>query len=143
VIAPKALPQEPRRSVERARSASKRRQRRAKTRGYSGFARVLGFVAVVAVPVLIYVMLTANLTSLNYSLARGEHEKAMLQEESMRLDDRIAHLSSRERLAALAAQMKMHDPHAYAIVQIPDLAPKPHPHGIAFLGAVNDWLRLP
>lgn len=143
MIAPKAFPQEPSRSVERARSASKRRNRRAKVRGYGGFARVLGFVAVVVMPVLIYVMLTANLTSLNYALARAEHEKAQLQEASMRLDDRIAHLSSRERLAAIAAQLKMHDPHVYAIVDLPNPAPKPRAHGIAFLGAVNDWLRIP
>ena len=143
MIAPKEIPAAPRRSLERARSASKRRQRRAKTRAYTGFARVLGFAGVVVLPVLLYVMLTANLTSLNYSLAHAEHEKALLQEESMRLDDRIAHLTSRERLAAVAAQLKMHDPHVYAVVDLPDAVPKPRSHGIAFLGAVNDWLRIP
>ncbi|GAC1533238.1 MAG: hypothetical protein NVS2B17_00680 [Candidatus Velthaea sp.] len=90
-----------------------------------------------------YVMLTANVTSLNYSVARAERQKVQLQEASLRLDDRIAHLESRERLAAMAAQLKMHDPNAYAVVQLPDLRPKSVPHGIAFLGAMNDWFKTP
>ncbi|GAC1415174.1 MAG: hypothetical protein NVSMB64_25440 [Candidatus Velthaea sp.] len=143
MIAPKALPRAPARSLERVRTATRRRARRAQRRGYAAFAQVLGVVAFIAIPVMVYVMLTANLTSLNYSLAKAERQKAQMQEASLRLDDRIAHLESRERLAAMAALLKMHDPHIYAVVELPSLQPKPAPHGIAFLGAVNNWFKTP
>jgi hypothetical protein len=53
----------------------------------------------------------------------------------MRLDDRIAHLQSRERLADLAARLHMHDPHVYAVVDVPGPVVAPPSNGIAFLGA--------
>jgi len=143
MIAPKALPYAPTRTLERARTATKRRTRRAARRGYANFMGVFAAVLFLALPVITYVWLTAGMTSLNYSLAKTELQKAQLQEESLRLDDKIAHLESRERLAAIATQLKMHEPHTYAVVQEPDLRPKPAPHGIAFLGAMNDWFKSP
>lgn len=143
MIAPQAFPQPANRSRERARSASKQRARRAKRRNYAGFLRVMIAVTAIVVPVMLYVMLTANLTSLNYALAHAQTRKTQLLEASARLDDRIAHLDSRERLSALAVQLKMHDPHLYAVVDIPAVQPKPVPHGIAFLGSVGDWFKAP
>lgn len=143
MIAPNALPQTPNRSRERARSASRQRARRAKRRSYSGFLRVATGVALLALPVMVYVMLTAHMTSLNYALAHASVHKSQLLEETARLDDRIAHLDSREHLAAIAAQLNMHDAREYAVVTLPDVAPKPSPHGIAFLGSVGDWLKSP
>lgn len=143
MIARQAIPQ-PARSAARARTASKRRARRNQRRNAVGFARVAATVAVLAVPVMIYVMLMANLTSLNYALAKTTHVKTQLLEESLRLDDRIAKLQSRERLALLAARLKMRDPHVYAVVTIPAIqTPKPPPHGIAFLGSLAEWIKTP
>jgi predicted ABC-type exoprotein transport system permease subunit len=142
MIALKAMPPEPQpRHVERGRSATKRRKRHAHRRSYVAFLRVGAVAAVFVIPLMLYVMLTANLTSLNYKLARVEAQKIALQAETMRQDDRIAKLESRERLSALAAQLKMHDPQVYAVISLPQTHSVPAPpHGIALLGAMNQWL---
>ena len=86
---------------------------------------------------MVYVMLTSNLTSLNYALANAEGQRTVLQQDVQRLDDQIAHLESRERLSQVAAQLGMRDPARFEIVT---LAPPVHDEeagGLAFLG----WLR--
>ncbi len=98
-------------------------------------ARIALAFAVVLVPVMTYVLLMGNLTALNYSLASATQQKSALVEETMRLDDRIAQLQSRERLAVLAARLHMHDPHVYAVVDVPGPVVAPPSNGIAFLGA--------
>jgi cell division protein FtsL len=138
MIAPNLLPQEQPRRAERARHATRKRVRRAQRRNVVSFARVLAGIGLLALPVLLYVMLTANMTSLNYRLAKAETERAQLLEQSQRLDDTLAHLRSPERLAAVAAKLNMHDPRVYAVVDPPSLVPKPAAHGIAFLG---DWFK--
>ena len=142
MIALQAIPPEPHpRHVERGRSATRRRFRRAHQRNYAAFLRVGLVAALFVLPLMLYVMLTANLTSLNYKLARVEAQKLGLQAETMRQDDRIAKLESRERLAALAAKLNMHDPRVYAVVSLPQPQRAPAPtHGIALLGAMNQWL---
>jgi hypothetical protein len=139
VIAPKAIPQpkpQPRVQV-RAREAARRRVRRTRLQGYGMLARIAVAFAVVLVPVMIYVLLMGNLTALNYSLAHATQQKTALVEETMQLDDRIAQLQSRERLADLAARLHMHDPgpDRYAIVDVPGPVVAPPSNGIAFLGA--------
>jgi cell division protein FtsL len=99
-------------------------------------ARIAISFAVVLVPVMIYVLLMGNLTALNYSLAHVTQQKSVLVEETMRLDDRIAQLQSRERLADLANRLHMHDPHEYAVVDVPGPVVAPPSNGIAFLGAL-------
>ena len=138
MIAPKAMPQsrpQPR-AYENAREAARKRGRRTKMQGYSMLARIMTIFAVVLVPVMIYVLLMGNLTALNYSLAHATQQKLDLQEETMRLDDRIAQLQSRERLAALAQQLHFHDPHVYAVVDVPRPVTAAPADGIAFLGAL-------
>ena len=98
--------------------------------------RIATIFAVVLVPVMIYVLLMGNLTALNYSLAHATQKKIELQEETMRLDDRIARLESRERLAELAVKLHLHDPHVYAVVDVPGPVVAPPANGIAFLGAL-------
>ena len=138
MIAPKAMPQtrpQPR-VYENAREAARKRGRRTKMQGYSMLARIATIFAVLLVPVMIYVLLMGNLTALNYSLAHATQQKIDLQEETMRLDDRIAQLQSRERLAALANKLHFHDPHVYAVVEVPGPVAAPPANGIAFLGAL-------
>ena len=134
-------PEPQRRQIERGRSATRRRVRRAQRRGYIAFFRIGTIAALAALPLMLYVMLTANLTSLNYKLARVQAEKAALLAETMRQDDRIAKLESPERLAAVATRLKMHDPAAYAIAVLPaPPRPAPAPRGVALLGAMDQWL---
>jgi hypothetical protein len=142
MIALQAIQPEPQpRHVERGRRATRRRFRRAQRRGYIAFFRIGGLAAALALPLMLYVMLTANLTGLNYKLAHVQAQKAALLAATMRQEDRIAKLESRERLAVIAARLGMHDPHVYAVVALP--APPPAPpsaRGVALLGAMNEWL---
>jgi len=139
MIAPQALPAPAPRERIRATSATKRRTSRARRRNTVAFGRALAIVALAAIPVLIYVMLTAKLTATSYALAQANQTKATLLEESQRLDDRIARLESPERLAAVAAQLHMHDPHVYAVVAVPDAHVPAPPRGIAFFGVAGIW----
>jgi hypothetical protein len=143
VIAYKAIPQrkpDPKpqpqhRTYVRAREAAHRRARRTRAHGYALMLRIVTVVGVVLLPVMIYVLLMGNLTALNYTLARDTQLKSDLQAETTRLDDRIAQLESRERLADVANRLHLHDPTAYAIVDVPRPAVAPPANGIAFLGA--------
>ena len=140
MIAPQALPPRspeptPRGRI-RAREAARRRARRTRLHGYAVLARITFVVAIVLAPLLAYVLLMGNLTALNYSLAQQNAHKLQLQEETMRLDDRISALRSRDRLADVAARLHMHDPHVYAVVDLPRPVVIPPADGIAFLGAL-------
>ncbi len=129
------------RDAERRRDATRARFARAQRRGYVAFLRVVGAAALLVLPLMVYVTLTANLTSLNYALARVQTQKTALLAQTMRQEDRIAKLESRERLAAIAARLNMHDPQTYAVVNVPRAAPAAAPaHGIALLGSVGQWL---
>ena len=129
---PKFAP--PPRHVERVRTATRRRVRRTRRRIHRPVFAVVTLASAVLVMLLAYVTGTSNITSLNYAVSRSQHERAALVEESLRLDDRIATLKSPERLAQLAAQLKMRDPHVYAVVPVPEPKLQPKPHGIAFFG---------
>jgi len=119
----------------RAREAARRRGRRTRLQSYTMPARIALAFVVLLVPVMMYVLLMGNLTALNYSLAQVTQQKSDLMDETTRLDDRIAQLESRERLADLAARLHMHDPQVYAVVDVPGPVVAPEPTGIAFLGA--------
>jgi cytochrome c-type biogenesis protein CcmH/NrfG len=131
---PQSRPQP--RVYQNARDAARKRGRRTRMQGYSMLARIATVVAIVLVPIMIYVLLMGNLTALNYSLAHATQQKIELQEETMRLDDRIAQLQSRERLADLATRLHFHDPQVYAVVDVPGPVVAPPSNGIAFLGAL-------
>jgi cell division protein FtsL len=86
---------------------------------YDGIIRIAGVLAVLLLGMMTYVMLLSNATSLTYALAKAQHQRDSLQEQTARLDDRIAQMSSEERLAAIAAKLDMHDPQSYALVRLP------------------------
>jgi hypothetical protein len=137
VIALKAISQpKPSGRVDvRAREAARRRGRRTRLQTYAMPARIALAFAIALVPVMVYVLLMGNLTALNYSLAQATQQKSTLVEETMRLDDRIAQLQSRARLADLAVRLHMRDPQVYAVVDVPGPVVAPPSNGIAFLGA--------
>lgn len=136
MIAPQRIVEEPRR-FERVKDATRRRTRRARGKLHAPVVAMIAFVFAILVPLMAYVSLTSNLTSLNYALARAEHQRTNVLEETQRLDDRIARLRSPERLAAIAGSLKMHDPHVYAVVRIPQPKVQQHASGFAFLGWLN------
>jgi hypothetical protein len=131
----------PQRHVERVRRATKRRVRRSRVRVHRPVMAVLALVILALVPLLAYVKLTSDLTSMNYALASTEHERTLLLDDSQRLEDTIARLKSSERLAQLATQLKMHEPQVYAVVQLPVPKIQPKPTGIAFFGWITHHER--
>jgi hypothetical protein len=132
-----------------ASDAGRRRQQRTRRQGYVSAIRVAVVLAFVLTMVMAYLALMANLTSLNYRIARASAERSALSEASVRLEDRIAHLESRERLAVLAIKMGWREPHIYAVVDQPQPKQKSDGitaaarGGIALLGAVAGWLKGP
>jgi hypothetical protein len=130
IAAQRAPLPEPRRVVY-VRAATIQRVRRTRRRMRAPVLALVTLTIAALVPLLAYVTLTANLTSLNYALTRTDRERTALLEDTQRLDERIARLQSPDRLAALAGKLKLHDPHVYAVVRVPDPKPQPRPTGFA------------
>lgn len=124
------------RNVRTARGATARRVTRVSRARYRGIIRFCGLLVVALAGVMAYMMLIANLTSLNYSLSRAERHRASLQAETARLDDRLAALRSDDRLAVIAAQLHMRDPQQFAVVALPS-APQKTPR--LFLSSLASW----
>ena len=130
IAAQRAPLPEPRRVVH-VRAATIQRVRRTRRRMRAPVLAMLTLTLVALVPLLFYVTLTSRLTSLNYALVRTDLQRTALLEETQRLDERIARLQSPDRLAALAGKLKLHDPHVYAVVRVPEPKPLPRPTGFA------------
>ena len=116
-------------NLRSARVASHQRRNRAATMRAATLWRFFGLLTVVLTLLIGYVMLISNLTGLDYAVAHAERQRVALQDETARLDDRIALLRSQERLAAIAAEFGMKDAQQYAIVNVPperkQSAPRP------------------
>ncbi len=102
-----------------ARAATHTRIDRKSKARYRNLLRISGVLTIVLAFLMGYVVLTSSLTGLSYAVATAKHERAELQGETMRLDDRIAALRSDDRLAALAARLGMTDPQHFALVDLP------------------------
>lgn len=123
-------------NVRTAKQATQRRISRKDRARYVGLARFCGVLAVSLSLVMIYVMLTARLTSLSYSVAKAQRERIELQAETARLDDRLAALRSDDHLANLAVRLHMQDPQQFAIVALPRPARAPDRSHIALLAGL-------
>jgi hypothetical protein len=135
MIAAQRAVAEPR--IERVRTATRQRTRRTRRRLHAPVHAVVTLTIALLVPLLGYVTLTANLTSLNYSLARAERDRSALLGDVQRRDEQIARLQSPDHLAAVAAALRMHDPHVYAVVQVPKPKPERKPAGLALFAWFN------
>jgi hypothetical protein len=100
------------------RAATQRRIVRKSRARYSGVLRVSGALLCVLVLLMSYVVLTSSLTGMSYAVAKARADREALQEETMRLDDRIAALRSDDRLAQLAARLGMREPEHLAVVRM-------------------------
>ncbi|HYL27504.1 MAG TPA: hypothetical protein VEW74_06685, partial [Candidatus Nitrosotalea sp.] len=100
------------------RAATQRRIVRKSRARYVGVARVSVALLGILLLLMTYVLLTSNLTGLSYAVAKASAQREALQEETTRLDDRIAALRSDDRLAQLAARLGMREPAALAVVRI-------------------------
>ncbi len=106
------------RNPRTARTATEARIVKSSRARYGGLLRVGAVLGVVLVGLMAYVMLTSNVTSLNYALEKAQHQRGALQEETNRLDDRISVLQSDERLANVASKLGMHEAQTFAVLQL-------------------------
>lgn len=136
MIAARVLP-----NVRTARHATTRRVKRASRARYTGLLRFCAVLAVVLLGLMTYVMLTSRLTGLNYAVAKAQHERAVLQSQTARLDDRIAALSSDDRLARVAARLHMQDPQQFALVTLPPRVQPAPDSRLAFLSTLTGFFR--
>jgi cell division protein FtsL len=119
MIQPQYIDAQPRiRNPRSARTATKTRIVRNSRARYTAIFRVCGVLGVVLVLLLVYVTATSNVTSLTYAVAKAQLQRETLQEDTARLDDRIASLQSEERLATVAAKLGMHEPQQFALVRL-------------------------
>jgi hypothetical protein len=109
-----------------AAATQRRRGRTARARG-ALLARVCGATFIIVALLMGYVVLTSTFTGLSYAVARNAATREALQEETIRLDDRIAALRSDARLADIAARLGMREPQRFAVVrlQMPQVARVP------------------
>ena len=129
MVASRAFEKPPRAgNVRSARVAAVQRRNRAATVRSMALQRFFGLFTIILALLIGYVMLISNLTGLDYSVAHAEHQRVALQDETARLDDRIALLRSQERLAAIAAEFGMRDAQQFAIVTVPTQQRRQAPH---------------
>lgn len=122
--------------VRTARQATQQRVSRKHRARYSTLIQFCASLAIVLFGVMAYVTLTARLTSLNYAYAKAQRERATLQMETARLDDRLAALKSDDRLARVAAKLHMQDPTQFAMVSLPAPQRAPVPSRLAFFAGL-------
>ncbi len=125
------------RNVRTAKHATQMRKSHASRARYAGLVRFCGVLGVVLCGVMVYVMLMANLTGLNYAASRADRQRASLQAETARLDDRLAALRSDDRLAKIAAELHMRDPQQFAMVTLPPAQPQGQSR--LFLSSLASW----
>ncbi|MBV8245781.1 MAG: hypothetical protein JOZ38_07660 [Candidatus Eremiobacteraeota bacterium] len=137
MVAPRHLQAKPRlQNARRARLRTEARRGHNARRRYVHIRRFVAALAAVVFLLMSYVWLYSNLTSMNYAIERADRERSALQDQTARLDDRIAELRSHERLAAIASSLHMRDAQQYAIVALPRPA-KPMQARIALFAAFS------
>jgi len=118
------------------RGAVARRRATATRLRHRAVARIFAALAVVTVAIVVYLALLANVTRLQYAIGHANADRATLMADTALLDDRIARLESRERLARDAATLHMVQSQRFVQVALPE-DPAPKRTGFALLG----WLH--
>jgi hypothetical protein len=107
--------------------------------------RVVGsWIALATIGVIVYLSLLSNITRVGYELARANHQRSALQEQTARLDDELDRLKTLDRLSDVAARLDMHDASTYVVVRLPQPragGEQERGHGLAFLTAISGWIR--
>ncbi len=109
-------------SPQRVRTAKNATQRRISHKGRARYRNIAQFTAGLAIALVLlmgYVTATAHLTSLNYSYAKAQQQRAALQAQTARLEEQLAALRSDDRLSAIATRLHMQDPQQFALVTLP------------------------
>jgi cell division protein FtsL len=138
----------PRGNARVARVAAQTRRKRSLSLRYRSIVRIIQTLAAATVLIVGYLWLMANVTRMNYEYARATHERTQLLDETTALEDQIARLESRERLADLAAKLGMNEPARFSVAvltasptHVATEQPPPAVRGVTLLPAITDWLR--
>ncbi len=133
--APKPKPRIP--NPRTARNATQKRIVKSNRARYGALTRVGAVLTLVLTGLMVYVMLTSNVTSLTYAAAKAHHQRDILQQQTARLDDQIAAARSDERLAAMARKLQMTDPQVFALVRLaPQQIATSH---LAVIDSIASW----
>jgi cell division protein FtsL len=138
----------PRTTARTARNAAHSRRKRTVSLRYRSIVRIVGWLGAATILVVGYLWLMANVTKMNYEYAKATQERTQLLERTGRLDDQIAQLESRERLAAVAAQLGMSESAHFSVATLAASGSRADARvsrralrGVALLPAITDWLR--
>jgi hypothetical protein len=116
-----------------ARGAAQRRRARTARMRYALGVRIAAIVGALTLLVVVYLGLVGNVERMNYEQGVADGERAKLVAQSEKLEDALARLRSRERLATIAAQLGMHEPQRFASITLPPEHAQPPATGLAFL----------
>ena len=128
MIQPRHVEKAPRiRNPRAARAATHRRIVHKSRARYTTIVRLSIVLGVLLAIFMSYVVLTSSMTGLSYAVANAKTQREALQEETIRLDNRIAAMRSDDRLSALAAKLNMHEPQRFSVVRLapPHVAQNP------------------
>jgi len=126
MVQPKYVEQPRITNPRRARTATHSRIVKNHRARYEGIVRVGAVLGIVLAGLLAYVMLISNITSTSYALAKAQHQREILQEQTARLDEQLAKMHSDERLAGIASKLGMKEAQTFAVIQLsPPLASAP------------------
>jgi hypothetical protein len=116
---PSYIEERPRiRNPRSARTATQSRIVKNARARYGALFRIAAGLGIALVTLMTYIALLSNTAGLSYAVERAHRERDALQEQTARLDDRIAQATSEERLAAIAAELHMSDPQSFAVVRL-------------------------
>lgn len=129
-------------AIRSGRGAGERRRKIAARTRYAMLARLVVSVVSVTALVMVYLLLMAKATQLNYDLVAATHERTQLQARTAHLQDVLSTLESRERLLHYARELGMTEPQSFTVVDIPTEHVAQRPSGaLALLWSVRDWLK--
>ena len=131
-----------------ARAAAQTRRKRSVSLRYRSIVQTIRWLSLATVLVVGYLWLMANITRMNYEYARATGERTLLFDKETSLEDQIARLESRDRLAELAGKLGMSEPARFSVATLaapPQRAAtvesRSAVRGVALLPAITDWLR--
>lgn len=127
MIQPQYIDDSPRiRNPRRARGATDARRKHNSRARYAAITRFCVVLGIASVLLTGWVTMTSNLTGMTYAVAKADVQRAKLQGETARLDDKLSALRSQERLATFAARLGMKDPQQFALVRVSPAATDTH-----------------
>ena len=139
MIQPRQIEMQPRiRNVRSARNATETRITRSGRARYANLIRVSAVLGCVLAMLMGYVMLTSNVTSMTYAIAKAQQDRDALREDTARLDDRLTSLRSDERLSKIATRLGMHEPKQFALVSL-GVPVAQTPSRFAVLSSLTGW----